>query len=145
MAQKLLLFWRKPARRCWWEGIDLENVDGIEGTLKVWIRRVWTLEMVNMRRNHLLCRTCTDFVPERHRTSLTHIHPNLSQQKRHAAHASRWPDDSCLCSTCRDDLHPPIQYISPYLRNCPYKEARVCAGEPVEIRLFLPSFFSSIH
>ncbi|KAL1306982.1 hypothetical protein AAFC00_005614 [Neodothiora populina] len=45
MAQKLLLFWRKPARRCWWEGLDLENVEGVEGTLKVWIRRVWTLEM----------------------------------------------------------------------------------------------------
>lgn len=46
MAQKLLLFWRKPARRCWWEGVDLENVEGVEGkTLKVWIRRVWTLEM----------------------------------------------------------------------------------------------------
>ncbi|KAH0361109.1 hypothetical protein KCU65_g8942, partial [Aureobasidium melanogenum] len=45
MAQKLLLFWRKPARRCWWEGVDLENVEGIDGTLKVWIRRVWTLEM----------------------------------------------------------------------------------------------------
>ena len=24
MAQKLLLFWRKPARRCWWEGIELD-------------------------------------------------------------------------------------------------------------------------
>ena len=47
MAQKLLLFWRKPARRCWWEGIELEDVDGIEGKLKVWIRRVWTLEMVS--------------------------------------------------------------------------------------------------
>lgn len=47
MAQKLLLFWRKPARRCWWEGVDLENVEGIDGTLKVWIRRVWTLEMVS--------------------------------------------------------------------------------------------------
>ncbi|KAF2154883.1 stress response protein Whi2 [Myriangium duriaei CBS 260.36] len=46
MAQKLLLFWRKPARRCWWEGVDLENVEGVEGRLKVWIRRVWTLEMV---------------------------------------------------------------------------------------------------
>lgn len=46
MAQKLLLFWRKPARRCWWEGVELDNVDGIEGKLKVWIRRVWTLEMV---------------------------------------------------------------------------------------------------
>ncbi|MCJ1456938.1 hypothetical protein MMC28_007304 [Mycoblastus sanguinarius] len=45
MAQKLLLFWRKPARRCWWEGVELENVEGIEGILKVWIRRVWTLEM----------------------------------------------------------------------------------------------------
>ncbi|KAF1943218.1 P-loop containing nucleoside triphosphate hydrolase protein [Clathrospora elynae] len=45
MAQKLLLFWRKPARRCWWEGVELNNVRGVEGTLKVWIRRVWTLEM----------------------------------------------------------------------------------------------------
>ncbi|KAI0169074.1 hypothetical protein GGR52DRAFT_592838 [Hypoxylon sp. FL1284] len=45
MAQKLLLFWRKPARRCWWEGVDLTDVEGIDGTLKVWIRRVWTLEM----------------------------------------------------------------------------------------------------
>lgn len=45
MAQKLLLFWRKPARRCWWEGVELEGVDGVEGKLKVWIRRVWTLEM----------------------------------------------------------------------------------------------------
>ncbi|KAI0477405.1 general stress response protein Whi2 [Xylariaceae sp. FL0804] len=45
MAQKLLLFWRKPARRCWWEGVDLQNVEGVDGPLKVWIRRVWTLEM----------------------------------------------------------------------------------------------------
>ncbi|KAL1953479.1 hypothetical protein VTO42DRAFT_2775 [Malbranchea cinnamomea] len=45
MAQKLLLFWRKPARRCWWEGVDLENIEGVEGKLRVWIRRVWTLEM----------------------------------------------------------------------------------------------------
>ncbi|TKA79385.1 hypothetical protein B0A55_02843 [Friedmanniomyces simplex] len=45
MAQKLLLFWRKPARRCWWEGVELEHVEGVEGKLKVWIRRVWTLEM----------------------------------------------------------------------------------------------------
>jgi len=45
MAQKLLLFWRKPARRCWWEGLELENVEGVDGKLKVWIRRVWTLEM----------------------------------------------------------------------------------------------------
>ncbi|KAL2136451.1 hypothetical protein VTI74DRAFT_3684 [Chaetomium olivicolor] len=47
MAQKLLLFWRKPARRCWWEGVELDDVEGLpQGTkLKVWIRRVWTLEM----------------------------------------------------------------------------------------------------
>ncbi|OAL24215.1 hypothetical protein AYO22_05875 [Fonsecaea multimorphosa] len=45
MAQKLLLFWRKPARRCWWEGVELTDVEGVEGKLKVWIRRVWTLEM----------------------------------------------------------------------------------------------------
>lgn len=45
MAQKLLLFWRKPARRCWWEGVELEDVEGVPGKLKVWIRRVWTLEM----------------------------------------------------------------------------------------------------
>ncbi|KAJ5763343.1 hypothetical protein N7533_002024 [Penicillium manginii] len=45
MAQKLLLFWRKPARRCWWEGIDLDDVEGVEGQVKVWVRRVWTLEM----------------------------------------------------------------------------------------------------
>ncbi|OJJ44816.1 hypothetical protein ASPZODRAFT_121282 [Penicilliopsis zonata CBS 506.65] len=45
MAQKLLLFWRKPARRCWWEGVELEDIEGVEGKLKVWVRRVWTLEM----------------------------------------------------------------------------------------------------
>jgi ATP-binding cassette subfamily F protein 3 len=48
MAGKLLLFWRKPARRCWWEGVQLQNVDGVEGKLKVWVRRVWTLEMVSL-------------------------------------------------------------------------------------------------
>ncbi|KAL4929597.1 dipeptidyl peptidase 3 [Aspergillus undulatus] len=45
MAQKLLLFWRKPARRCWWEGVEVDNVEGVEGKVKIWIRRVWTLEM----------------------------------------------------------------------------------------------------
>ncbi|KIX10144.1 uncharacterized protein Z518_01225 [Rhinocladiella mackenziei CBS 650.93] len=47
MAQKLLLFWRKPARRCWWEGVELDDVEGVQGKVKVWIRRVWTLEMVS--------------------------------------------------------------------------------------------------
>lgn len=27
--------------------MELENVEGVEGKLKVWIRRVWTLEMVS--------------------------------------------------------------------------------------------------
>lgn len=54
MAQKLLLFWRKPARRCWWEGVELEDVEGVEGKLKVWIRRVWTLEMVSRTLSNFL-------------------------------------------------------------------------------------------
>lgn len=60
MAQKLLLFWRKPARRCWWEGVELEGVEGIEGKLKVWIRRVWTLEMVCLLL--LSCRSCANVI-----------------------------------------------------------------------------------
>lgn len=43
-SQKLLLFWRKPARKCWWASMPLEN--GIEvKAIKVWARRVWTLEL----------------------------------------------------------------------------------------------------
>jgi len=60
MAQKLLLFWRKPARRCWWEGVELDNVEGVEGKLKVWIRRVWTLEMVSLPQSTSHSRTGTD-------------------------------------------------------------------------------------
>ncbi|OAK98837.1 hypothetical protein IQ06DRAFT_225854 [Phaeosphaeriaceae sp. SRC1lsM3a] len=63
MAQKLLLFWRKPARRCWWEGVELENVRGVEGKLKVWIRRVWTLEMVCSLGNPMNC-NLTDLNPQ---------------------------------------------------------------------------------
>ncbi|KAF7351306.1 hypothetical protein MSAN_01562100 [Mycena sanguinolenta] len=56
-AQKLLLFWRKPARKCWWDGIEVEvpipaaegeNTEGQEGekrAFKLWARRVWTLEL----------------------------------------------------------------------------------------------------
>ncbi|KAJ3933502.1 MAG: hypothetical protein NXY57DRAFT_998600 [Lentinula lateritia] len=47
-AQKLLLFWRKPARKCWWDGLDIElppsgNDEG--RIIKLWARRVWTLEL----------------------------------------------------------------------------------------------------
>jgi hypothetical protein len=48
-AQKLLLFWRKPARKCWWDGIEVE-LPGPSGRkekelVKLWARRVWTLEL----------------------------------------------------------------------------------------------------
>lgn len=49
---KLLLFWRKPARKCWWsnEELDLELEKLFDNqkdpvTIKVHIRRVWTLEL----------------------------------------------------------------------------------------------------
>lgn len=54
---KLLLFWRKPARKCWWShgwitiNIDvadikeLEDNDAAKLSVKVHVRRVWTLEL----------------------------------------------------------------------------------------------------
>ncbi|KAK7051651.1 hypothetical protein VNI00_004630 [Paramarasmius palmivorus] len=47
-AQKLLLFWRKPARKCWWDGLEVElppTEDQPSKTIKLWARRVWTLEL----------------------------------------------------------------------------------------------------
>ncbi|WWD20850.1 hypothetical protein CI109_105327 [Kwoniella shandongensis] len=50
-AQKLLLFWRKPARKCWWDGVEVQvpasttSKKGETMTVKVWARRVWTLEL----------------------------------------------------------------------------------------------------
>ncbi|PAV14769.1 phosphatase activator [Pyrrhoderma noxium] len=46
-AQKLLLFWRKPARKCWWDGVDveLERPGQDPLSVKLWARRVWTLEL----------------------------------------------------------------------------------------------------
>ncbi|KAI9269927.1 hypothetical protein BY458DRAFT_510289 [Sporodiniella umbellata] len=41
-AQKLFLFWRKPARKCWWDGISIE----LKGeSIRLWARRTWTLEL----------------------------------------------------------------------------------------------------
>ncbi|KAH9031051.1 hypothetical protein EDB85DRAFT_2133519 [Lactarius pseudohatsudake] len=51
-AQKLLLFWRKPARKCWWDGIEVELKQAGEDTpriIKLWARRVWTLELSLVR------------------------------------------------------------------------------------------------
>ncbi|KAI6015639.1 hypothetical protein EDC04DRAFT_2752217 [Pisolithus marmoratus] len=46
-AQKLLLFWRKPARKCWWDGMEVEISQPEEPSqiVKLWARRVWTLEL----------------------------------------------------------------------------------------------------
>ncbi|KTW32250.1 uncharacterized protein T551_00341 [Pneumocystis jirovecii RU7] len=44
-SQKLLLFWRKPARKCWWDCMEFTNIEGSMGKVKVWARRVWTLEL----------------------------------------------------------------------------------------------------
>ncbi|CEP11148.1 hypothetical protein [Parasitella parasitica] len=41
-AQKLLLFWRKPARKCWWDG---NTVEINEEPVRLWARRTWTLEL----------------------------------------------------------------------------------------------------
>lgn len=50
---KLLLFWRKPARKCWWLSLEITVPTGDLGlaklgpevTVKVHVRRVWTLEL----------------------------------------------------------------------------------------------------
>lgn len=46
-AQKLLLFWRKPARKCWWDATELEVTLSDQRTMvvKLWARRIWTLEL----------------------------------------------------------------------------------------------------
>lgn len=43
-SQKLLLFWRKPARKCWWDGLALPQTE-VQEQVKIWARRVWTLEL----------------------------------------------------------------------------------------------------
>jgi hypothetical protein len=70
-AQKLLLFWRKPAvrafetclwslsltlrpqRKCWWDGVEVDIPVGGDSKehakIKVWARRVWTLELSLVR------------------------------------------------------------------------------------------------
>ncbi|KAJ1983839.1 hypothetical protein H4R34_001030 [Dimargaris verticillata] len=45
-AQKLLLFWKKPARKCWWDGTDIVlNNSKTDVPVRVWCRRTWTLEL----------------------------------------------------------------------------------------------------
>lgn len=47
-AQKLLLFWRKPARKCWWDGIEVPLKfwdEKATSNVRLWSRRTWTLEL----------------------------------------------------------------------------------------------------
>ncbi|KAI7879549.1 uncharacterized protein EV154DRAFT_524453 [Mucor mucedo] len=43
VGQKLIMFWRKPARKCWWSKsmADIDNQ-----LIKLWCRRTWTLELI---------------------------------------------------------------------------------------------------
>ncbi|KAF7325689.1 hypothetical protein MKEN_00418900 [Mycena kentingensis (nom. inval.)] len=66
-AQKLLLFWRKPARKCWWDGleVDIPEADGRPArSFKLWARRVWTLELSLVR---------SSFVPPRFKPSSSQL------------------------------------------------------------------------
>jgi len=46
-AQKLMLFWRKPARKCWWDGVVVRlRLFEEEMRVRLWSRRTWTLELV---------------------------------------------------------------------------------------------------
>lgn len=44
-SHKLLLFWRKPARKCWWNVVTLDDIPGVDGPVRVHVRSVWTLEL----------------------------------------------------------------------------------------------------
>ncbi|CAG8687979.1 14545_t:CDS:2, partial [Funneliformis caledonium] len=44
-AQKLLLFWRKPARKCWWDGLEVTTGGDKAIPVRLWCRRTWTLEL----------------------------------------------------------------------------------------------------
>ncbi|KAI9250677.1 hypothetical protein EDC94DRAFT_622872 [Helicostylum pulchrum] len=42
IGQKLLMFWKKPAKKCWWTK-SLVTIDN--EPVKLWSRRTWTLEL----------------------------------------------------------------------------------------------------
>jgi hypothetical protein len=44
-AQKLLVFWRKPARKCWWDGTVATIGTEQPISVRIWSRRTWTLEL----------------------------------------------------------------------------------------------------
>lgn len=45
MPHKLFLFWKKPARKCWWDTLHVPSLPEYDAPVKVHIRRVWTLEL----------------------------------------------------------------------------------------------------
>ncbi|KAJ1956759.1 hypothetical protein IWQ62_005232 [Dispira parvispora] len=50
-AQKLLLFYKKPARKCWWDGVDVRVNNTLDDIpVRVWCRRMWTLELAMVDR-----------------------------------------------------------------------------------------------
>ncbi|KAI9599503.1 hypothetical protein BDF19DRAFT_419061 [Syncephalis fuscata] len=44
-AHKLLVFWRKPARKCWWDGSVTTIGADRNIPVRIWSRRTWTLEL----------------------------------------------------------------------------------------------------
>ncbi|KAH8919502.1 hypothetical protein BT69DRAFT_1300121 [Atractiella rhizophila] len=62
-AQKLLLFWRKPARKCWWDATEIE-LPSMGKVIKVWARRVWTLELSLVRHPFVLVLVLTPGVAD---------------------------------------------------------------------------------
>ncbi|KAF2002880.1 hypothetical protein P154DRAFT_430289 [Amniculicola lignicola CBS 123094] len=128
MAQKLLLFWRKPARRCWWEGVELDNVKGVEGKLKVWIRRVWTLEMVGYIAQLVTFDNMTNRTSERHWPTLTLRSP--------VSFVSRRSILSTLSTACcvktflfqLDSEYNFFQFTSSQLSHSPTWKSRISGG-----------------
>lgn len=51
MAERLLLLWRKPARKCWWSTIAFDDIPGFTQPVRVHLRGVWTLELSVLNEN----------------------------------------------------------------------------------------------
>jgi hypothetical protein len=54
IACELIWFWQ---RKCWWDGVDVDlaHEGGSERIVKLWARRVWTLELSLVRLHHVFC------------------------------------------------------------------------------------------
>ena len=47
MLSTLFLLIQIMQRKCWWDGVevDVKRTDGVVTPVKLWARRVWTLEL----------------------------------------------------------------------------------------------------